>query len=129
MFNLVFSVRAAVLGLGLLTTACVSAQTATIACGGETQNEFTRIMEDKKNHSLLVLYVSRDASYLSDVETFIQDEIGEVVAQAPACGPLGQVDVSAAGLYRISARHRGKEQSHEALLEPKGGGRVIFMWE
>lgn len=128
MFNI--AVRAVVLGVWALAAAGASAQTATVACGGESQNEFTRMMGDEKNHALLLLYVSRDAAYLSDVETRIENvATGKAVAQAPNCGPLGLVDVSAPGNYRITALRDGKPQSREVALEPKGGKRLMFMWE
>lgn len=130
MFDVALPVRAVVLGVGLLAAACASAQTATIICGGnKSKKEFEGMYSDMKNHALTLLYISGNATYLSNVETRIEDASGQVVAQNPTCGPLGQVDVNAAGNYKITVRYNGKAQTREVALKPKGGERVMFTWE
>jgi hypothetical protein len=113
----------------LLAAAPVVAQTVRLACGGESQNSFTQMMAAEKAHALLILYVSKDARYLSDVETQLVDATGKTLVEVKKCGPLGHLDVSSAGQYELKARHQGVEQQRSVQLTPKGGARVMFMWD
>ncbi|MDR1648357.1 MAG: hypothetical protein LBR88_10085 [Zoogloeaceae bacterium] len=115
-------------GTILLTSGSVAAQTVRLVCGGENQNSFTRMMAEEKAHTLLILYVSKDARYLSGVETQIINA-GKPLMEEKKCGPLGHLDVAAAGTYELKARYQGVEQRRTLELAPQSSSRVMFMWD
>jgi hypothetical protein len=45
------------------------------------------------------------------------------------CGPIGQVDVPAAGRYTVKARFAGQEKSRTLHLKPGGGQRLVWRWK
>jgi hypothetical protein len=116
-------------GAALLAAAPAAAQTVQLACGGGNQETFTQMMAAEKAHALLILYVSKDARYLSDVETQLVDATGKTLVDVKKCGPLGHLDVTRAGQYELKARYQGVEQQRTVQLTPKGGSRVMFMWD
>ncbi|MDR2164283.1 MAG: hypothetical protein LBO79_01335 [Zoogloeaceae bacterium] len=110
----------------LLAGASVAAQTVTLTCGGNSQDEFARIMGDGEKHALLILFVSKNMDYLSGVQTRVENAAGNTLAER-ACGPLGQMDVSAPGRYKITVHYNGAKKTREVELQRTGNTRLLFV--
>ena len=100
-----------------------------LQCGGIGSDESARLLGETPQHSLTLLFVSQDGHYLSDVATRVSHPLLDVQAEAASCGPVGQVDTTRAGRYRLEARYGGKTQELWVDLKPKGGRRLILRWK
>ncbi len=101
--------------------------TLRLECGGIGVDESQRMRAEAGLHALLILFAAADGSYLADVATRIDDPLGDQRVEA-ACGPVGLVDVPAAGRYRISATYGGVTQEQWIDLKPGGGARISLRW-
>ncbi len=100
----------------------------TLTCGGIGSDESSRMLGEVKQHALTLLFVSDDGHYMSDVETRIEAVKGGQSAEQ-ACGPIGQVDVTKAGNYKIVTRFGDQTQNKTMALKPTGGKRLTFRFK
>ncbi|MCE1242148.1 hypothetical protein [Oryzomicrobium sp.] len=98
-----------------------------LVCGGVGAEESAPMLADAHNHALTVLFAGPGGAYLSGVQTQIGGPKG-AFASDPACGPIGQVDVTQAGRYTVQATYAGKRETQTVSLTPKGGGRLVLRW-
>src|SRR5690606_26303812 len=77
-----------------------------LECGGIGLEESQRMRAEGRMHALMILFLAVDGSYLGEVDVRVDDPLGDQRVQA-SCGPIGLVDVPAAGRYRITATHAG----------------------
>lgn len=98
-----------------------------LQCGGIGKDESDRMLAQAGLHSLTILFVTADGSYLSDIGTHIDEPLKGLRTEA-RCGPVGLVDVASPGRYRVSANYNGNTQEHWVDLEPRGGARMELRW-
>jgi len=120
--------------LGLLSLASLPALAETTApplslrCGGIGSDESAAMLAEGKQQSLTLLFVTHDGHYISDVHTRIESIKGEPLAEQ-ACGPIGLVQVTAPGRYKIKASLGGQQQEKTLTLKPSGGARLVLRWQ
>lgn len=98
-----------------------------LQCGGIGKDESDRMISEAGLHSLAILFVTADGSYLSDIDTYIDEPLKGLRTEA-RCGPVGLVDVPSSGRYRVSASYNGNTQERWLDLEPRGGARMELRW-
>lgn len=98
-----------------------------IECGGIGEDEAARMRAEGASHALMIQFLSIDGGYLADVRTRVDDPLRDLRAEAD-CGPIGLVDVSSAGRYRVTATYDGHAQEHWVDLKPAGGARMLLRW-
>lgn len=96
-------------------------------CGGVGLDESEGMRAEAGKHALTLLLTTPDGDYLGDVHLRVEDPLKNRQAEAN-CGPIGQVDVSEAGRYRVVASYKGKSQSQWFNLKPGGGARATLRW-
>lgn len=115
----------------LLVSATVSAQATapvTLECGGIGIEESRMMLAAQKDHALTIVFATRSGSYVSGVATKVADPLADVAANHPVCGPVGQVDVSQASRYRVTATLDGVMREEWVDLKPGGGARIVLRW-
>lgn len=125
---------AALLAAFALGPAPAAAQTAGLAppmlrleCGGVGLEESQRMRAEGRMHALMILFLAVDGSYLAGIDVRVDDPLGDQRVQA-SCGPIGLVDVPAAGRYRITATHGGDTREEWLELTPGGGASLTLRW-
>lgn len=99
-----------------------------LVCGGIGSDESSRLLAETPKHALTIIFAATDGGYLSEVETALTGPKGTTVTDS-SCGPIGQVDVSQAGRYKVKASYRGQSQEKSVSLKPGGGGRLVLRWK
>lgn len=124
------TLSALALGLCALAPAAGWAQDAAgirLVCGGIGSDESAAMRAEVGKHALTILFTTAGGGYLSEVDTRIDDPLNDRRAES-VCGPVGQVDVSEPGRYRIVASYRGHTETHWVDLKPMGGARTVLRW-
>lgn len=98
-----------------------------LRCGGIGLEASQRMRAEVAMHALTLVFSSEDGAYLTDVHTRVDDPLGNQRVEA-TCGPVGQIDVSEAGSYRITATYQGVRQEHWVELVPGGGASLSLRW-
>lgn len=98
-----------------------------LACGGIGVDESRRMRAEAGLHALTIVFATVEGGYLADVAVRLDDPLGDQRVEA-SCGPVGVVDVAAAGRYRLTARYGGITQEHWLELAPGGGARLALRW-
>jgi hypothetical protein len=106
----------------------VAAPQVRLTCGGIGSDESSAMLADSGNHALTLIFVSADGHYTSDVQTRIETIKGALVAEN-SCGPIGQLDVTTMGSYKIKVTAEGVTQEKTVSLAPKGGKRIYLRWK
>lgn len=131
-----FAVTRALPLLGLLSLASLPALAETPAdtpavqllCGGIGSDESSAMLAETKQHALTITFVSSDGHYMSDVQTRVENLKGDQSAEQ-SCGPIGQVDVSSKGRYKVKASFGDQRQEKTLSLKPTGGQRLVLRWK
>lgn len=123
--------KAALAAAGLLALAPAAqaqeGQAIKLVCGGIGVDESAKMRAEISSHSLTILYSTPDGSYLTGVHTRVDDPLKDRSAESE-CGPVGQVDVSEPGRYRVTATFTGQTRSQWFDLKPGGGARTVMSW-
>lgn len=97
-----------------------------LQCGGITIDESGQ-MRAQSGHALQLLFADMNGAWLTDVATRIEDASGKVLAEA-SCGPVGLVDVTTPGRYRVVGVSAGVERETWVDLKPGGNARAVLRW-
>ncbi|HRP25038.1 hypothetical protein [Thauera sp.] len=98
-----------------------------LRCGGIGLEASQRMRAEVAMHALTLLFSSEDGAYLTDVQTRVDNPLGNQSVEV-SCGPIAQIDVSEAGNYRITATYEGVRQEHWVELVPGGGASLSLRW-
>ena len=112
---------------GVAQTEKVPEAVISLQCGGIGKDESQRMLAEAGMHSLMILFVTADGSYLSDIATRI-DEPQKGLSTEALCGPVGLVDVPSPGRYRVTATYNGHAQERWVDLESRGAARLELRW-
>ncbi len=97
--------------------------------GGIGLDESTAIKAAEKDFALSLLFVqTRRGEYLSDVKVSIQDKAGKTVLEAVSEGPMLLARLPA-GVYKVSAEHKGNALVKTVRVDAKGVTRAAFVWQ
>ncbi|WEN43721.1 hypothetical protein CKCBHOJB_03349 [Thauera sp. GDN1] len=99
-----------------------------LECGGIGLEESQRMRAEVGMHALTLFFSTMEGGFVTDVATRVDDPLGDRRVEA-SCGPLGQLDVTEAGRYRITATYAGQTQEHWIDLSPGGGARLALRWQ
>lgn len=99
-----------------------------LVCGGIGEDESSRMLAEARRHALTIIFAANDGAYLTNIQTEVTGPHG-TTANESTCGPIGQVDVTKAGNYKIKATYAGKTQEKSLGLKPAGGGRLVLRWQ
>ncbi|HLW05493.1 MAG TPA: hypothetical protein VKY38_07960 [Azoarcus sp.] len=118
-----------VLMLGLASLAATaSAQTIQLECGGVGLDDSERRLAEQPHHALTVIMATTTGSYISGVQLAVEAPLADKAAENSMCGPVGQVDVTEAGRYRVSASYGDETREQWVELTPGGGKRLVMTW-
>lgn len=112
---------------GVLASAA-AAEALRLNCGGIGLDESEAMRAEVGKHALTILFATPEGSYLSGVRTRVDNPLQDQSTEAE-CGPVGQVDVSEPGRYRVTATFAGQTRSQWFNLKPGGGARVVMNWK
>ena len=118
-----------VLMLGLASLAATaSAQTIQLECGGVGLDDSERRLAEQSNHALTIIMATSSGSYVSGVQLTVDEPLADNSAENSMCGPVGQVDITESGRYRVSASYGGETREQWVELTPNGGERLVMTW-
>ncbi len=112
---------------GVVNAADAAAPRITLSCGGIGQDESARMLALEKSHALTIIFTLRDGSYVADVRLRIDGPVADTSVERE-CGPIGLVNVSAPGRYRVAASFDGRDLEQWVELKPLGGDRLVLRW-
>jgi hypothetical protein len=120
---------ATILG-SVLVAASAHAQSPAVSlvCGGVGFEESHPMRAAQGAHALTILFATQSGSYVAGVRTLVADPLGDVSAGHDACGPVGQVDITQPGRYRVTATLDGVLREQWVDLTPRGGTRIVLRW-
>lgn len=121
------ALAAALVVSGALQAAAPAADDVRLNCGGIGVDESSAMRADAARHALTILFTAADGHYLSDVQTRVEDPLGDRRVEL-ACGPIGQVDVTQPGRYRVVATYGERTQTRWFELKPGGGAKTTLRW-
>lgn len=120
---------AIILGSVLLTASAHAQSPAlTLVCGGIGFEQSQPMRAAQGAHALTILFATQSGGYVAGAKTLVTDPLSDVSAVHDACGPIGQVDVTQPGRYRVTATLDGVVREQWVDLEPRGGARIVLRW-
>ena len=120
---------AIILGSFLLAASAHAQSPAlTMVCGGIGFEQSQPMRAAQGAHALTILFATQSGGYVAGAKTLVADPLSDVSAVHDACGPIGQVDVTQPGRYRVTATLDGVVREQWVDLKPRGGARIVLRW-
>ena len=116
---------------GLVFATAATAQglpAITLKCSGASIEEARSMTAERSSHALTISFSTRGGLFITSAKTQVLDLLTRVAASSSSCGPVGQVDVTKPGRYRVSAILDGVVVDKMVELRPAGGESIVLLW-